>query len=81
MVVGMGIWGLGSLCAYLPEHRRLVLADSIVDCEGNLSHMAYDLGYHRSHIYRLIYQYKLWAVVNRLRKRRLDRNARERRRN
>lgn len=57
-----------------------MVATSIVDCEGNLSHMAYDLGYHRSHIYRLIYRHKLWAVVNRLRKERLDRNACERKR-
>ena len=77
----MGQWSSeGALCAYPPGERRAVLAASLVENEGVLRHVAWDLGYHRSHIYRLIYQYRLWAVTNRLRIKRLERQARERRR-
>lgn len=77
----MGQWSNeGSLCAYPPKERRLVLAEALRECEGNVLQVAHELGYHRSHIYRLIYQYRLWAVTNRLRKQRLERQARERRR-
>ncbi len=77
----MGQWSNeGSLGAYYPKDRRLVLANSIVEHEGNLRHLAHDLGYHRSHIYRLIYHHRLWHLVNRVRRTRLERAARERRR-
>ena len=64
--------------AYASGARRLALATAIAEHNGNLRHVAHALGYHRSHIYRLIYQHKLWAVVNSLRKKRIERNARER---
>lgn len=77
----MGQWSNeGSLCAYPPGDRRLALASSIEEWEGNILHVAHALGYHRSHIYRLIYKYRLWAVTNRFRRQRLERKARERRR-
>lgn len=77
----MGQWSNeGSLCVYSRRQRRVILADSVLHCEGKLIHVAHDLGYHRSHIYRLIDAYRLWPVVNKIRKRRLEREARERRR-
>lgn len=76
----MGQWSnMGSLCAYPKNERRPILAEAVLECEGNLTHVAHDLGYHRSHIYRLIDEYRLWPVVNKLRRRRLEREARERR--
>lgn len=78
----MGQWSNeGSLGGVPPNERRPMLAQSVLDHEGNLSLVAYDLGYHRSHIYRLIYQYRLWYIVNTARRTRLERVARERRRN
>ncbi len=77
----MGQWSnVGSLCAYPPGERKLALATSIEECEGNLLNVAHDLGYHRSHIYRLIYKYRLWEVTKHFRVIRLERKARERRR-
>ena len=77
----MGQWSNeGSLCAYPPSERRLALATSLEEHEGNLRHTAHALGYHRSRIYQLVYQYRLWPVINRLRTKRLERKARERRR-
>ncbi len=77
----MGQWShAGSLCAYPSDQRRLVLATVIEEYEGNICHVAHALGYNRSHIYRLIYQYRLWVVTNRMRKRRIDRARRNRKR-
>ena len=71
---------MGSLCAHPRAIRRAKLAEVVVDCEGKLLLVAYELGYHRSHIYRLIDQHRLWPLVNRTRRQRLEREARERRR-
>lgn len=77
----MGQWSnMGSLCAYPKSQRRAKLAESVVECEGKLLHVAHELGYHRSHIYRLIDEFRLWPIVNKIRKQRLEREARERRR-
>lgn len=77
----MGQWSnMGSLCAHPKQLRRAKLAEAVVSCEGKLLHVAFELGYHRSHIYRLIDEYRLWPVVNRIRRQRLEREARERRR-
>lgn len=76
----MGQWSnAGSLGGVPPNKRRPMLAQSVVDHEGNLRCVAHDLGYHRSHIYRLIYQHRLWHIVNTCRRKRLERVARERR--
>lgn len=56
-----------------------MLAHAVVEAEGKLLVVAHDLGYHRSHIYRLIDKYRLWPVVNKVRKRRLLKEAKERR--
>ena len=77
----MGQWSLsGSICAYPPEQRRLVIATVIEEQEGNMRHIAHALGYHRSHMYRLIYKYRLWPVMNKMRKRRIERKQRDRKR-
>ena len=75
----MGQWSNeGSLCAYPPGERRLALATSIEEHEGNLLELAHALGYHRSHIYRLIYKYRLWNVTNKYRRIRINRTRNRR---
>ena len=75
----MGQWSNeGSLCAHPKSERRVILARTVLECEGKLMHVAHELGYHRSHIYRLIDKHRLWPVVNRVRVERLEREARER---
>ncbi len=78
--MGQHTYGGGSLCAYPKSKRRAMLAQAVLECEGVLRHTAHALGYHRSHMYRLIDEYRLWPVVNKIRKRRIAREARERRR-
>ena len=75
----MGQWSNeGSLCAHPKTKRRVILARTVLECEGKLIHVAFTLGYHRSHIYRLVDEYRLWPVVNRVRIERLQRESRER---
>lgn len=50
--------------AIAPEKRRTMLAQSIVECQGVVMHAAHHLGYSRSHMYRLLDQYRVWGVVN-----------------
>lgn len=61
--------------AFPKSKRREVLARALVEGEGKLVYVAHDLGYHRRYLYRLIYQYELWPVANKVR---LDRIKRER---
>lgn len=70
----------GSLCEYPYAERRAILARCVLDCDGVLMHVAHDLGYCRSHLYRLIDEHRVWPVVNRARLRRIERERRERRR-
>ena len=68
----------GSLFYLTYADRRLALAESMVKCEGNLSHVAHDLGYSRSHMYRMIYKHKLWQVMKKIRIKRKLMEVRER---
>lgn len=54
--------------AYPPEERRQALADSVVECEGNISKVAFELGYARWSITRMIGKLRLWPVVNNVRR-------------
>lgn len=72
--------GGGSLAPYPKNKRRAMLALSVVHCEGVLKNVAFDLGYSRRQIYRLIVEHRLWPIVNRARIKRLEDAARARRR-
>jgi len=69
----MGQTGSGCLVSVPRNERRAFLASFLVDADGKLVHAAHYLGYNRSHIYRLIREYKLWPLVNRLRLERMER--------
>ncbi len=60
-------------------HSRLQVAEVIIECDGVLRHAAHDLGIHRSHIYRMVHEHRLWPVVNKVRVKRLEREAYKRR--
>ncbi len=45
------------------EDRRMQVARAIQRCEGNLYHVAHDLGFARWHVYRLIRKHNLWPLV------------------
>ena len=63
--------GLGGAIGNLPPHkRRSTLAQYVVRSEGNVQRLAFLLGYHRCHVYRLLYAYNMWPVVNAARKKR-----------
>jgi hypothetical protein len=49
------------------DAARARLASVIQDCEGVLIVVAHREGIHRSHIYRLVKEWRLWPVVNRAR--------------
>lgn len=60
--------------AWPAVERRRNLALWLARCDGNVLRTAHKLGIHRSHMYRLLYDYKLWPAVNQLRKRKLERD-------
>lgn len=62
--------GPGSLNGLTRKEKRLMLARTVIECDGVLSHVAHQLGYHLSHIYRLMHSLKVWPVVNQIRKER-----------
>lgn len=68
----------GSLMAHERHLWRGIIARSVVEYEGVVEDTAWDLGYHRSHMYRLIKEYRVWPVVNRARVERLERRRKER---
>lgn len=70
----------GPLSSFPQNQRRIVLAQVVARCEGKIVLVARTLGYHRTHIHRLLYRYRLWHVVNKSRLRRLEREAADRRR-
>ncbi len=77
----MGQYRSAGILAYMePAERRAMLARSVIDCQGVMKHVAFELGYSRRHMYRLIHQYRLWPVMNKVRIKRLEKKARERRR-
>ena len=53
---------------FAPDKRKAI-ALAIVKCNGNLLRSAFYLGIHRSHLYRLVYKYRLWPLINTIRKR------------
>jgi hypothetical protein len=57
------------------EKRREMLASAVMEHDGKLVIVAHELGYARSHLYRLVYEHHLWPVVNKVR---LERIKRER---
>jgi hypothetical protein len=57
------------------EERRRYIAGVIARCEGSLLKTAFELGIHRSHLYRLIWKHKLWPVVNAVRRKKAERRA------
>jgi hypothetical protein len=57
------------------DERREYVAQAIVRCEGNLQKTAFQLGIHRSHIYRLVWKHRLWPIVNGARRERLERRG------
>ena len=76
----MGQHRAGMLMQHPQEDRRAILARAVVESEGVLVHAAFALGYSRRHLYRLIDQYRLWPIANRMRIKRLEREKRDRRR-
>ena len=55
-----------------------MLALSVIRCRGVLKHVAFELGYGRRHIYRLIVEHQLWPIVNQARIKRLELIGRKR---
>ena len=51
---------------------RRALAETIARCEGKLMHTAAAENIHRSHVYRLVHDLRLWPVVNHARQHRLE---------
>lgn len=70
--------GFGSLCEMSYKQKRLMMAQTVVECEGNLRLVAFHLGYHRSHVYRLVEELRMWPVINRVRRERLKKKVRKR---
>ena len=60
--------------------RRAMLAEAVLECEGRVVSIAHVLGYSRSHTYLLLDEYWMWALVNRVRVDRLQRDRQRRRR-
>lgn len=76
----MGQFGPGFLMQHTRSERRVILADAVLQCDGKLVHTAHELGYSRSHLYRLIDEHRLWPLINKVRAERLQRERAQRRR-
>jgi len=59
------------------DEVREYLAKVIVRCGGNLKKVAWEIGlYSRHKIILKMYKYRLWPLVNVVRRERIERNAR-----
>lgn len=77
----MGRPGVGGSLAWVPsEQARAVILEAVIESEGRLVLAAHQLGYARSHLYRLIKQHTLWPAVNKVRLNCLQRKRRRMRR-
>lgn len=71
----MGQKGQNTVVRVIPEReRRKFLAEVIWEHGGNIIISAYVLGIHRSSMYRYVWRYRLWPVVNAARERRFRKN-------
>jgi hypothetical protein len=50
------------------DDKRKTVAKEIVRCKGNILKAAFFIGIHRSHMYRLIDEYRLWPLINQVRR-------------
>ncbi len=62
------------LLALDEEAGRRALAAAFVECGSKLTPTAHWLGIHRSHLYRLFDQHRMWPVIERLRREARERN-------
>jgi len=62
----------GPIAAVDPDQRAMVLAQYIVQANGNVSLAAFLIGLDRKYLYDLFEKYRLWPVINEVRRRRSE---------
>lgn len=73
----MGQNGPGYLSGMTEEEAQLEIARKVIEHQGNVLHMAHDMGYSREQLYRRLYRHELWGLVNKIRAEKIEREKLE----